>query len=613
MGVTPSKIALSAVLVFTLLSGCTDKLRDKFDPEKNDHIDPALELSRDDYRKMGKPIMQGEKKVEAKVLPPPPPPLPNLQQLLSIPKPPKIEEEQLVSIAVTDDVPLKDVLLELSRLAEVDIELDAGIQGGVSFVAREKPFNTVIERLASLAGLRYSMKSGVLRVERDTPYIQSYPIDFLNISRSASSDISISTNVLSASGGGDGGGGLNTGSTQSINSTTEGDFWESLNSGLEQILASRPIPMLAQINTFSMQGDQALINGGDRMDPRSRSNMGGSGPESGENQENSFYVLNRQAGMLTVSGTERQHELVQRFIEQVRINSSAQVLIEAKIVEISLSDQYQSGVEWSTLSNKLGMATDFNSVDPTGGAFTLSLPNRLIGGLTGDTDGSGADLNDFIQLVQEFGTTRTLSSPRLHAINNQQAVLTFAENLVYFEINVERETDTSAATTQEVFNVESEVKTVPIGIILTLQPSVNVDTGEITLSVRPTLSRVTNFVTDPAVAFLAAEGGQNIENRIPVVEVRELDSILKVKSGQVMIIGGLMEDTATSTDRGVPGISEVPWFGNLFKSVNRDQSKRELVIFIRATLVGNDGYIQEADRNIVDSFTDDTRPLKFDH
>lgn len=611
MGINLNRTFLFALAILFALSACTEKLRDKFDPEKYDHIDTSLDLSRDDYRNMHVPDKQ---KVinKAELKPPPPPPLPSLKQILSMPKPPKISETQLVSIAVTDDVPLKDVLLELARLANVDIELDSGINGGISFIANNKPFNKVIDRIASMAALRYTMNDGVIRIERDLPYIDSYQLDFLNVERSSTSDVNISTNVLSA-GGGDSGG-LNTGSTQTISATTESDFWDSLEGGLNQILAYLPASKVSSINTFSVDGENVQIADTQQQAAgQAGTDAATAAPEGAQILPGgAFYVLNKQAGILTISASERQHQLVEQFLHRIRNNASAQVLIEAKIVEVSLSDQYQSGVEWATLSDKLSFTNNFNAVDFTNGGFTAALPDNLIPGLTGDIDGAGSDLNDFISLVERFGTTRTLSSPRLHAINNQQAVLTFAENFVYFEINVERETDTTTGTNQELLTVDSEVKTVPIGIILTLQPSINVDSGEITLMVRPTLSRVTNFVSDPAVAFLASQGGGlNIENQIPVVEVRELDSILKLKSGQVMVIGGLMEDSSTNTDTGVPGISAVPWLGNLFKSANKDDTKRELVIFIRATLVGSHGHIDRADRTVYEKFTNDPRPINF--
>lgn len=176
----------------------------------------------------------------------------------------------------------------------------------------------------------------------------------------------------------------------------------------------------------------------------------------------------------------------------------------------------------------------------------------------------------------------------------------------------ESDTETSSDTT---FTVTSEIKTVPIGIIMSLLPSVNRDTGEITLNVRPTLSRVVDRVVDPglslAIALDPLFSGIDIENEIPVVEVRELDSILKIKSGQVMVIGGLMEDKGTQDEAGVPGASEIPVLGHLFKATDRSRETKELVIFIRATLVDSQGYSHEADRRLYERYSQDPRPLKF--
>lgn len=612
------------------LGSCTPKLRDKFNPEKHDLFDTGLNLSRDDYKKMGDPkIPDLINTVEVK--PAPPPPLPTLSEILAAPRPPQIGKTQLVSIAVTDDVPLKDVLLELSRLANVDMEMDSGISGGISFIAHDKPFNEVIQRISELAGLRYEMTNGILRVERDLPYVESYSLDFLNVDRSGSSSINISTNAATSGGAG----GLNSGSTQSITSTSQSDFWNSLQSGIKQILNYTPKKRSAKTEDFSIDGTNVVTSSttgsaaGAAATSAAQPGMedcaimtasggaggtaggaGAAGMSGGDCQ--TFYTINRQAGVLTVSATKKQHDLIQTFIDKIRVNASAQVLIEAKIVEITLNDKYQSGVSWAAVNRKLGIATNFNTVTSTGGVFTAKLPPRTVDGVTIDGTG-GAGLDDFLQLVEDFGTTRTLSSPRLHAINNQQAVLTFAENFVYFELKVQQQQTTTAtgAQGQPLITVDSTVKTVPIGIILNLQPSVDTETGEITLVVRPTLSRITKFVQDPAVAFIAAQNNRTITNEVPVVEVRELDSILKLRSGQVMVIGGLMQNSSINKDRGIPGVAEVPWIGNLFKSVDKEDKTQELIIFIRATLVTPQGNAAGADQHLYKEFTKDPRPLKF--
>ena len=183
----------------------------KRDPQRPDLVDPDLGLTRQDYKNFTDPNSYkksgpGGGPMDLSAVSSEPP-VPDLAEILASPKPPKLGETQLVSVAVTDDVPLKDVLIELARLADVDIEVDAGITGGVSFRAKDRPFNEVIDRITDLAGLRYSMKGNILRVERDTPRVEIYSLDFLNIERSANGNVSISTSVLSSGGGGGSSGG----------------------------------------------------------------------------------------------------------------------------------------------------------------------------------------------------------------------------------------------------------------------------------------------------------------------------------------------------------------------------------------------------------------------
>ncbi|MFO0388764.1 MAG: hypothetical protein ACK502_03475 [Alphaproteobacteria bacterium] len=591
-------------LCLMLATGCSEEF---YDPKNNDKIDPNLSLSRDDYKNLTNAQAYEKPGAPGEMLNPAEPPIPALEEVLAAPSPPKIGATKLVSVAVTDDVPLKDVLVELARLADVDIEIDSGITGGVSFRAKDKPFNEVVERIADLAGLRYTMKNGVLRVERDTPYIQTYNIDFLNIDRDSNSTNSLSTNVFSAGGeGGGDGGGVGGGSSSSVNATSKSDFWVKFDEGVKAIMAYVPPSRVSAVTVASQPLSPENEGSSEGVVPASAAPA----PVAATSTSDSFYVINRQAGAITISGTAKQHELIQKFLEKVRISTSAQVLIEAKIVEVTLNDQFQSGIDWSQFGgSKIGMPSTFGSVPDTGNraSFAFSLA---------DIAGKNFDLQAAVDLTQTFGTTRTLSSPRLHAINNQQSVLTFAENIVYFELQIDRDTSTSTSGPSTQLEVTAEIKTVPIGIILSLMPSINTDTNEITLSVRPTLSRQTGSVSDPSVAFALAQLDPSVDtsgitNSIPVVEIRELDSILKLQSGEVMVIGGLMEDKSINTDRGIPWVSEVPYIGNAFKGVDKDHDVKELVIFIKATIVGTNGNAHPTDKAVYEKFTNDPRPLQF--
>lgn len=575
-----------------------------FDPEKHDFHDRKEELSREDYRDMARPespkgqkeftpYFEADAKPEAALGAAP---IPEVTEILAAPRPPSIGEAQLVSIFVTDDVPLKDVLIELGRMADIDMEIDSSIQGGIIFRAQNRPFNEVIDRIAAMAGLRYEMKDKVLRIERDTAVVKTYPLNFLSFDRSSTSSINIVTNVLTTDVGGDGGGGgggggsaLNSGSNAGVDYSADSDFWQQLTTGLQNIVSyDSPARTSAPALDTNAEAEAA------------------STPTGGEG--GSRVTVNRQAGTVTISAPESTQMLVQDYLRKLEASASSQVLIEAKIVEVTLDDRYSSGINWNEVfsSHFATLDVDFNTIDAADGNLT-----RLIIGGNGADDPS---LDAIVNLTETFGTTRTLSSPRLHAMNNQQAVLTFAQNLVYFDIQVDREQQVAGDTAlPPVLTVDSEVKTVPIGIIISLQPSINTKTNEVTLSIRPTLSRVVDFVNDPSVAFLLADAGSDadISNRIPQIEVRELDSLMRMRSGQVMVLGGLMQQTGENSDTGVPFISGIPWVGNAFKAAEKREQVSELFFLVKATIIGNTSTMDEVDQRMYRKFTTDHRPLAF--
>lgn len=641
---------------FAILSGCSEG-SGSLESEKHDLIDPKRGLSRGDYRDFynQEPVLdaQGKPLAPSTSGNTQEPPIPELQDIIVSPTPPEVGETQLVSVAVTDDVPLKDVLIELARLADVDVEIDAGVTGGITLRAKDRPFNEVVSRIADLAGLRYTYKNNVLRIERDLPYVEEYSLNLLNIERTSNNSINVNTaSGSSGSGSSDSGstsssssdsgnsegvsGGTTSGSSSTISGVSVSDFWRQFEESVKKILAYQP-PSFVSSSALTIQTapisnnransllrSDALLNADMPAVTAGAPSQGAA--DSSDDSVNSsgdvFYVINRQAGTMTVSATERHHRMIERFIKRIERNSSAQVLIEAKIVEVSLNEQYKTGINWTKFGN-----TNFSFSRL---AFEGVLPpNSAVSSTQFPTDNSAVisvlpsnvDLNFIASLTETFGTTRTISSPRLHATNNQQAVLSFAENQPYFTLEITTTPGTTGTTTTpSVTTVNSTLNTVPVGLILSLQPSVNLDTNEVTLNVRPTLSSVVGNVADPAATIAAAQScagyvgtcpAAGLVSNIPIIQVREVDSIMKIKSGEVMVIGGLMEGKNFNTDTGVPGVSSVPIVGNAFKAANKYNTITELVIFIRATIVPSSGSADNADKLIYDKFINDPRPLKF--
>ncbi len=296
-------------------------------------------------------------------------------------------------------------------------------------------------------------------------------------------------------------------------------------------------------------------------------------------------------------GTAHQHQQIAEFLKKLKESISTQVIIEAKIVEVTLDNEFKSGINWSQLGGDvhltapLGSQASQRSAHSIRDVFSLSLKYE--------------EFSSVLNLVKKFGTVRTLSDPRLTVMNNQPAMLKVATNEVFFHLEFERYFQSEGKP--DVENISSNALTVPIGLVMIVQPSVNLQTGEITMSLRPTISRVQKEVEDPAVAI---KSQQKVKSTVPVVQVREFDSVLKIKSGQVLVMGGLMEDRSSYTSASIPGVDSIPLFGELAKGKDDDRKITELVIFLTAHII-EDSSIVEADERIYNTYIEDPRPLLF--
>lgn len=529
----------------------------------------------------------------------------------------------LVSISVNQTVPLRDVLFELAEQAGYDLELDPRISGAVIFKARQKPFDVVIERLTKIAGLRYEFKDEILHVELDKPYIETYKIDYLNMIRKTESSIDSSVSVVS-------GDGADTGSSFSSAIQTQSDFWGDLEMSIAQILEgdtdnramrTGTTPRVTSVSSSPrapVQSSGGAGSDGIQVSPpeavlrvdslpldEEDEDSGRASGRRGGLQGVSTFSLNRQAGLITVYATQQQHKVVEKFLKKLKRAVTSQVLIEAKVLEVGLMDEYSAGIDWDTILrvNNRNFSVDFpfagGALDPAAaGDAVFSYP-------IGDSD-IGATIN----AVSRFGTVRALASPRLTVLNNQTASLNVADNQVYFEIDIESTTDDGVTNIE----VDSEINNVPEGVLINVQPSINLDDETVSLALRPTVTRVVDYVNDPAVAFVVATLDDNIdidiESQIPVVNVQEIDSVVNLQSGQAVVMGGLMQDRVDSERTGVPVLSELPLLGSAFRNHSDKISKTELVIFIKATIIDGDN-THAADRHLYRKFSGDRRPLSF--
>ncbi|MBL4805251.1 MAG: type II and III secretion system family protein [Alphaproteobacteria bacterium] len=528
----------------------------------------------------------------------------------------------LVSISVNQTVPLRDVLYELAQQADYDLELDPRIRGSIIFSARNKPFDTVVERISNIAGLRYKFEDDFLRVELDTQYNKVYKIDYLSYIRSNSGSISNNISVVS-------GDGADSGSDFAASSTSEADFWGELEVNLEQLITGAQTGALKttrdpRITATDQNPDvQAVSPAGadgqvtvqapeavlrvDSLPTEGLDDPSGQSAQSGEEEEAGSFTINRQAGLINVFATEKAHKEIQDYLKVLKKAVTSQVLIEAKVLEVTLNDQYSTGINWSALDLPGNVTLDLNTTFtgvPSGSSFVANFP--------------GSDFTALVNAASEFGTVRALASPRMTVLNNQSAVLNVATNEVFFEIEVDVTTEDGATQT----DVDSEIRNVPVGVLMNVQPSINLEDRTVALALRPTVTAISDEEADPGVAFAVAQAiasfpaGATIpefpQNLVPELSVQEIDSVIQVNSGQAIVMGGLLSDRMETTEGGVPVAAQVPLVGNLFKKHDDIVNKTELVIFLKATILDTpEDSVHKTDIDLYRQFSSDRRPLRF--
>ena len=516
-----------------------------------------------------------------------------------VPPPVPQVKPQTYSVVV-HEVPVKELLLALARDTKQNIDIHPGLSGLVSLNAINETLPAILERLSKQVNLRYRTEGNTLIVSPDLPYVKTYRVNYVNMVRDTTSSIGVSGEISTAANTG-AGGGSTSGSNTVVRSTSTNNFWVELRDNIRSILNST---RLQTLNADARAERIALVkqeqdNRVKQIEAASRAGQGAPNlasvvvnATSANPQQASLVpddvVVNPVSGTITINAADSQHQQIQKHLDNVTAAIQRQVLIEATIVEVVLSDAFQAGIDWSRLPISGGLSITqallggFNTAATAAGA---TAGNAMTIAYTNPTTNLG-NISGTVKLLEEFGDSRVLSSPKLMAMNNQTALLKVVDNLVYFEIKADTTTPTTGPTLTT-FNTSA--KTVSVGVVMGVTPQINED-GRVLLNVRPTVTRLNTsqpFVNDPNPSLCDATRTNCIANPVPQVQVREMESVLQVVSGQTVILGGLMQDASNNQREQLPGASNLGRFGDLFAFRNQSVRKSELVIFLRPTVVTN--------------------------
>ena len=520
--------------------------------------------------------------------PPAPPPtgaIPAPVQISTVLPEPKATPRPETYTVVVNGVKVQELLFALARDAKLNVDIHSGIAGTVSLNAIDQTLPQLLSRIAKQVDMRWELDGPNLAVMPDSPYLHIYKIDYVNMERLTAGATGVSSQIGSIAGSGGGGAGVGgaagaNGSITTVRNTSDNRFWATLEKNIKDILH---------------ETDKVLPAGGAQPvalqappGPAGASAPAPAAP-SATFREAAAVMINAEAGLVIVRATGRQHEKIQEFLDQVLANVKRQVLIEATIAEVQLNNQYQQGINWAALRTRGLTTTTGNQVSLGGVTATPQLPPNVTGTVTGvglpsssaipnifTLAAGGGSIAGVLQLLDSFGNVRVLSSPKLSVLNNQTALLRVVDNIVYFNVQVTlaAATTISAATTA----VNTTAVTVPVGFVMNVTPQIS-DDDTILLNVKPTTTRLVKFVNDPNPALVATP------NQIPQLRMREMESLIKVNSGQIAVLGGLIEDSVNDVEDTIPIVNSIPFLGSLFSSRNRNNTKTELVIFLRPIVV----------------------------
>ncbi len=471
-------------------------------------------------------------------------PAPKLQLSTVLAPQTPLDRQYTVSFRKTS---VEQVLYALARKTGLQLNMKPlPGQQRITLYLKNAPLRTILEQISKQANIRYRLQQNTLIIEPDTPYWKTYTIDYVNISSDFKSETQVSLQLSTTQTGTTATtaqqGTTRNQNTLSANSTGENQFWTRLKSSIEAILSTPNAETAPQANT----------------DPQTNA------ADTPQAAPNNRVFINQEAGLLLAYATAHQHHKIQSLIEKITTRAKKQVLIEATVVEVDLTESSKMGIDWSNFKLSVGGA----NVGSTQAAIVYdSTKPYLIDNFT---------FNMGINFLKQFGNVKVLSTPKIMALNNQTAILKVVNNHVYFTTAIDTQVTQGTSTT----NVTTELKSTPVGFVMGVTPFVGAN-GDITLQIKPSISRVVGYAKDPNP--LLAQAGT--ESLIPIIQQKEMSTIMQLQDQQIAILGGLMRDETNNAETGFPLGETGDVLNNLVGYHAGEKIKTELIIFLRPTVI----------------------------
>lgn len=460
------------------------------------------------------------------------------------------------------------------------------VSGQISLTLKEVALSEVLKIVSRMYPLDVFLEGKVVQVMPAQLKTESIPVNFLMIKRFGLSNVSVIAGGVSE---------------QDQNNGNQN------NGGLNGINGNNNIGGIGGVGQAGMMGQNGMA--GNNIQQLNGSNIQ-------TTSENDFWkdlkealkvlvtptggrhvVVSPQAGLVTIKALPSEIAVVKDFLTQSQESLQRQVVLEARIIEVTLNDGYQQGVRWDRIASGLtgslnfglsggSVATNFAANTAAGINPAINAVNGIGNSISTDIGGvstlriSRGDFDGVINMLQTQGDVQMLSNPRVTVTNNQKAVIKVGQD-EYFVTDVSTSEDLNATGTQN----ENDIELTPFfsGIALDVTPQID-KSGSVILHVHPSVTQTAEQTKVIQV------GDQQIQLPLAQSNIRESDTVIRARDGEIVVIGGLMETVTNEEESKTPFLGDIPVLGNMFKNIAKTQTKRELVILLRPSVVQPDSW-----------------------